>query len=362
MADQTAVMDRASDAGGSLADAGRESLRGDSTTSLSSSGWILGPTSDVLFIANLFWPLIVLLPWSSAVEGHSAILFWQLYFLTTPHRWITLVLVLLDRPRFQQNQTAFLWRGIVIVAVCLTVRISTGTLTCLLAIDYVWNAWHFASQHHGIFRIYSRMGISSSSVTSEKWLMRSFLLYVIFRTAGSAMLSMQVHHRWMSADWIILLIPAWLVLREFRQFERRMAGRSLYLFSVLTLYVSLLGAVHSNQPALILALATASAWFHASEYLAVISWHVQRRATASDGAKSALSWLAPRWGLALLMFIVLLGSGAWMLDHELFEFWLLLNVIAAFLHYSFDGIIWKSGHRPRDPHRVVPATGTRPHA
>jgi hypothetical protein len=176
------------------------------------------------------------------------------------------------------------------------------------------------------------------------------------------MLSMQVQHRWMSADWIILLIPAWLVLREFRQFERRMAGRSLYLFSVLTLYVSLLGAVHSNQPALVLALATASAWFHASEYLAVISWHVQRRATASDGAKSALSWLAPRWGIALLMFIVLLGSGAWMLDHELFEFWLLLNVIAAFLHYSFDGIIWKSGHRPRDPHRVVPATGTRPHA
>ena len=33
----------------------------------------------------------------------------------------------------------------------------------------------------------------------------------------------------------------------------------------------LLGAVHANQPALVLSLATASALFHATEYLAVVT-------------------------------------------------------------------------------------------
>ncbi len=54
-----------------------------------------------------------------------------------------------------------------------------------------------------------------------------------------------------------------------------------------------------------------------------------------------LGYLAPRWGLVLGLFIIVLGSGGWLLDQRLMNGWLLLNVIAAFLHYAYDGLIWR---------------------
>jgi hypothetical protein len=320
--------------------------------------WILGRAGDAFFIANIFWPVLLLLQYAPGFEGRSGIQFWQLYFITTPHRWSTLVIVLLDRERFLQRKRTYVAIAAIVVITCLGVRMATGTLTCLLAVDYLWNAWHFAAQHHGIYRIYGRLGsdVTSAPFRLEKWLFRSFLLYVIFRTASAASAPWEIDAWLRRADWFSLVIPAWLVSRELKSLNQGLRGRSLYLFSLLSLYVSLLWAVHVHQPALVLSLATASAWFHASEYLAVISWHIQRRA-AADGANPVVRWLAPRWGIALLLFAVILGSGAWLLDHELFEFWLTLNVIAAFLHYSYDGMIWKSGRSAVNQGRVVSATG-----
>jgi hypothetical protein len=45
--------------------------------------------------------------------------------------------------------------------------------------------------------------------------------------------------------------------------------------------------------------------------------------------------------LALGVFVVVLGAGGWLLDQHLMNAWLLLNVIAAFLHYAYDGLIWR---------------------
>jgi hypothetical protein len=94
----------------------------------------------------------------------------------------------------------------------------------------------------------------------------------------------------------------------------------------------------------VLSLATASAWFHASEYLAIIGWHVQCRANKSGKQNIVLRWIAPRWGLMLLTYSVVLGSGSLLLDRDVPESWLLVNVIVAFLHYTYDGMIWKSKH------------------
>ena len=306
--------------------------------------WILRRACDAVFIANIFWPVLLLLQFAPGFEGRSGIQFWQLYFITTPHRWSTLLVVLLDRERFQQRKKAFIAVAVVIVVACLGVRMTTGTLTCLLAVDYLWNAWHFAAQHHGIYRIYSRLGADSTLSPNrlEKWLFRGFLLYVIFRTASSAT-APGVMDLWLSrADWMSLVIPVWLVSRELKSLNQGYWGRSLYLISLLSLYVSLLWAVNTHRPDIVLSLATASAWFHASEYLAIIGWHVQCRANKSGKQNVVLQWIAPRWGLMLLTYAVVLGSGSLLLDRDVPELWLLVNVIVAFLHYTYDGMIWKS--------------------
>jgi hypothetical protein len=114
---------------------------------------------------------------------------------------------------------------------------------------------------------------------------------------------------------------------------------------VTALYVSLLAAVHANRPALVLSLTTASAVFHATEYLALVAWSVHGRNAALPNRLGIMSYLAPRWGLMLGIFLLVLGSAGWMLNHHLLRPWLLINVIVAFLHYAYDGLIWR--HRAR---------------
>jgi hypothetical protein len=50
--------------------------------------------------------------------------------------------------------------------------------------------------------------------------------------------------------------------------------------------------------------------------------------------------VAVRWGLALAVFVLVLGGGGWLLDHHHVELWLGANVVVAFLHYAYDAMIW----------------------
>src|SRR3954471_1686585 len=124
-------------------------------TASADASWLVGPWFDALLIANVGWPLLLMAQIGEGFSGREGLQFWQIYFITTPHRWITLALVFFDRERFGQRRIAFLGLAAAAIVVVLGVRLTTGALTCVLTIDYIWNAWHFASQHHGIYRIYS---------------------------------------------------------------------------------------------------------------------------------------------------------------------------------------------------------------
>src|SRR5262245_2208538 len=110
-------------------------------------GWIVSGAFDLLFLANLAWPLL-LLPGLADDHG-TGVDFCQLYFLTTPHRWLTLLLVAFDPDRRDGRPGRFiLWAallGVLVVGAYLT----TGEFLCLALVDAAWNGWHFASQHAG---------------------------------------------------------------------------------------------------------------------------------------------------------------------------------------------------------------------
>lgn len=303
--------------------------------------WLVAPWFDLLFIANLAWPLILVAQFPDGFAGRAGVQFWQLYFITTPHRWITLVLVFFDRDRFAARRWLFLGIAAAIIAVCLGVRITTGTLTCLLTIDYLWNAWHFASQHHGVYRIYGRLSEPKrvTNLRAEKWLLRLFVLYVIVRVAGATWPYATLDNSLRVADWCALAVPAWLVVSDFTRGWS--LGRTTYLVSMLTLYAGMLGAVHWRQPGLVLALAMASALFHAIEYLALVTWAAGNRYAARGRQLGLFAYLVPRWSIALLIFVAVLGSSGWLLDQHWLKPWLLINVIVAFLHYAYDGLIWR---------------------
>jgi hypothetical protein len=308
-------------------------------------GWLVHPWFDLLLIANVGWPILLLVQFSDGFTGRAGLEFWQIYYVTTPHRWITLALVFLDRERFGERRGLFLGIALLVAAICVGVRVSTGALTCLLTIDYLWNAWHFAAQHHGIYRIYDRMGtaIGGREAFAEKWLLRTFLLYVILRVVTATWAEPAVED-WLSPiDWFVLVIPAWLLFRAIARRGDASWGALAYLVSMLVLYVSLLWAAHLRNPGLVLALALASALFHAIEYLALVTWSVERRYADRGDRMGFLGWLASRWGAALGIFILILGVGGWLMNDAFFETWLLINVVVAFLHYAYDGLIWRRG-------------------
>jgi hypothetical protein len=326
-------------------------------------GWLFSPWIDALGIANIAWPLYVLAQTGDGFSGQAGLHFWQIYFVTTPHRWITLFIVFLDRERLQRHRGLFLGIASGVVLLCLGLRLTTGALTCLLAVDYLWNAWHFASQHHGIYRIYGRSGpvVAATEQTIEKWAMRGFLLYVTLRVASATWTDTALEYHLRQWDWIVLLVPAWLLLRCLSRHRRtaeaatgadnpacrgrleslRNMSQFLYLVSVLCLYLAMLWAVHERRLSLVLSLATAAALFHAIEYLTLVSWSMRQRNAALAGRLGALGYLAPRWGIALAAFVIILGAGGWLMDQRLVEEWLFLNVVVAFLHYAYDGIIWR---------------------
>lgn len=121
-------------------------------------GWLLGPVLDSLFIANLAWPAVALFAMvATETVAYQTFGYLLAYFIIMPHRWITLPLVFGDRQRLGQRPLAYLAVLAAVVVSCAVVKLSMTSLAVLVAADYLWNAWHFAGQHGGIYRIYGRM-------------------------------------------------------------------------------------------------------------------------------------------------------------------------------------------------------------
>ena len=291
--------------------------------------WVFSPSLDLLFLANLTWPLVVLAAlggaalssWEGSPVVHS-LYFWQIYFLSTPHRWITLGLVFLDEDRFQQRPKTFVGLALFFILVITAVVMGTGGTILLVAIDYFWNAWHFAAQHSGISRIYARAARPEEKSRGlwEKFALRTFVLFAIFRagaaacapyclgpefarhtgallfTDASAFMAGLGTFNAISESWldaVVLVLPFLLLAGELIRFRPSAIGRLAYLGSVIAAYTALLLAVHFHQVMLTLAVALSIALFHATEYLAIVSWAVLRKPRRLAAAPSP-TW--PRAG------------------------------------------------------------------
>lgn len=304
-------------------------------------GWIVSPLFDLLFLANLGW-LLALLPGFVADDGTVHVEFWQIYFLTTPHRWITLFLVAFDPDRREGRNWLFVSLALVAAAAVAGIWLTTGAFTCLLLIDYVWNSWHFAAQHFGVLRMYSRKAGGGRPLL-ERYGFRTFIFYVLARTAGWSTGWLEDSESGLALlhtlDMAALAVPAVLLVAAFLDHGLRQPGRLIYLASVCGLYAGLLWALRERHTVLIKSLTVAGAAFHASEYLAIVTHYAWRR--EHTGSAGLFRTMAGRWLTLLAGYAVLLGLFGVMIERELLVLWQGLNLWAAFLHYTFDGLIWK---------------------
>jgi hypothetical protein len=306
-------------------------------------GWLVSPAFDLLFLANLGW-LAIFVP-GVATRTDTAVDFWQVYFITLPHRWLTLVLVAADPDRRAGIQGRLAAAAGLALLLVVGLFVSTGTFVCLAMVDFVWNAWHFGAQHAGVLRMYSRK-VGGGPDWLERWGIRLFVTYVLFRTADWVA-------GWASDDPVgagvlrvtdlgMLAMPAVLLANTVCWWTRERIGKAAYTASVCGLYTSLLLAVSFQVVSLVLVLTTAAALFHATEYLAVVTHYAWRRDTV--GSAGAFRHMARHWLAFLAVYAVALGTVGTLLDRKgsgLYELWLGANLWAALTHYAFDGMIWK---------------------
>jgi hypothetical protein len=314
-----------------------------------SAGWVVSPAFDLLFLANAAWPLLllaaVLVPTFVRDNGQLQTEFWQVYFLTTPHRWITLFLVAADRDRREGHGKLFVAFAVVAAVVVGGVWAVTGSLTCLLLLDYVWNAWHFASQHQGVLRMYSKKA-GGGPEWLERHALRAFVVYTLLRTAGWTTGEYERYEHmkgWMNmVDLAMLAVPGAVLVVNLIGVRRSRVGKLCYLVSLLALYAGLLLCLRNDWRTGVFALTAASSTFHAVEYLAVVSHYAKRR--ESVGSDGLFRRVAKQWLTVFVVYVLTLGlvgiwageGGGWVL-----RAWLAVNVWAAFLHYTYDGFIWK---------------------
>ena len=305
--------------------------------------WIVSPWFDFFFVIN-FWWLLAFLPQSDAANLNQAtpVEFWQVYFLTAPHRWITLLLVATDPDRREGRQGWFMGLAIVTALIVAGVWLGFKDLTCLVLADFIWNAWHFASQHGGVLRIYGRMGGGGRPVM-ERWGFRIFVTYTALRTAG-ALNGFSENYPLAGTimnltDHGVLALPVLLLAFELVDRPWQRIGKVLYLTSVVSMYTVLLFAIRAHNHSLLIAMSAATAAFHSVEYFAILTFYAWRRREV--GSDSAFRRMAVHWGRILAIFLILFGIVSQQLDRNLKELYMALNLWAAFLHYAYDGMIWK---------------------
>lgn len=316
--------------------------------------WLVSPMFDLLFVANvLWWPLAVVLSLEAVPAIMGPLSLFQVYFLSTPHRWITLVMVFFDTDRFWKEPVRFGGIGLSLVVGGLGLvwastfwPQATSSLMLLMMVDYAWNAWHFAAQHAGIARIYSRMSrpdLNEKSVIFERTALRLLVLWAFFRQAmyvGSQKDAFQGIVGWMPGVSLldaVMIAPALFVLvKEFRDVQLASRGRLVYLASVITLYSVQLMAIRAENMAWMQALFLGTAVFHATEYLAIVNWSVQKRTSG------IWQYQLSRTTLAVVVFMLLLGVTSLAIDKSSAYTWALVTLLVSLLHYAYDGMIWKS--------------------
>ncbi len=308
-----------------------------------SRGWIVSPAFDLFFLANIGW-VILLLP-GFATVADTPIDFWQIYYLTLPHRWITLILVLTDSDR-RDGRSRLLGAIAALAGVfVIGAYFGTGAFLCLAMVDYVWNGWHFASQHAGVLRMYARK-VGGGSEWLERWGLRGFVTYGALRAAGWTTGWVEATPTWLqwltAIDLAVLLIPVLLIVTNLRGVNAHRIGKLAYLGSVSLLYTGFILSLQFGWVRGVVAFAAAGSMFHAVEYLAIVTHYARRR--GEIGSANAFQYLARNWLLFLTVYVLLLGSiGVWMSRPETgaLAVWQGLNLWMAFVHYAFDGVIWK---------------------
>jgi hypothetical protein len=319
------------------------------------SPWIVSPWFDLLFIANVLWPLAVL-PASISTDGRPFAEFWMVYFIATPHRWMTLILATFDPDRRYGRGWLFIVVAVGFALLCGGALVYGSLLEgaqgkeqfkILFLFYSLFLGWHFASQHAGVLRMYSRKA-GGGIAWLETWGPRVFILYANVRLVSfiAPALRFPWEHLVDVIDYAMFAIPAVLLAVELTRFSLRRVPKLIHLLSFSTLWWAVLWYARAENAVVCNILLVAVTLFHSIEYLAIVTHYGWRR--KHHGSPGLFQRMTRNWTVTMIWYIALCGLVYYLFNsgsRDIVFAWLVINTWASFLHVAFDGLMW----RLRDP-------------
>jgi hypothetical protein len=240
----------------------------------------------------------------------------------------------------------------------------------LLAVAVLWTMFHSVMQKVGLLRIYSRKaGVTNPWI--DRLFVWSWFAFVLLRLGSlpavrAQATSLAVAGAWISTaleaagtllpalSWIALAVAVVVTALYVRQ-ERALGwppGKACFALSLLGLY----GVFFYD----LLAGYAVFAFSHAVEYLAFVNLYAGRKYAARPPESSPLARAARKQAWAFGGFVVVVG-GAFLLWHAGSRQTLGGYVVGSgFLHFLYDGWLWKLRRPEVSAPLVNPAAGSAP--
>lgn len=312
---------------------------------------MVSPGWDLVFILNAPWILFAAGHVLSGDGWFPNVDDYRHFYITLPHRFITLVLVFLDRDQFSRRPKSFIampfaFTGLVLLAGYLGsgVFLNTDTLICILTIDYIWNAYHFASQHYGVTRIYGRKA-GGGRPALEKAILVPSISWALLSAANWGLVEGPLRPLFVALDAAALLALLSLLGIEFRS-NTRSLPKIGYLVSITLLYGGSLLLPYIGWHGARLGFLVASGYFHAVEYLGIVHFYVKGKQRNGGFRRGVFRLVAPLWTQAVVLFALTVGTFTLLARNIMAAenkegVYLAILTVASFCHYAFDGMIWK---------------------
>lgn len=320
-----------------------------STLSIDNKLWIKNPLSDSVYFS--FGWIVVFLA-LVLFQSHIGLIIVIVLLFNYVHRHYTMALVYGQKEEFDKRKQVYIYLPIIAIIVT-ALSVYFKVFPYLLTLSVLWTMYHSVAQKYGFTRIYSRKaGYGKGWI--DKGILYSWFFYLFFAMliyerstllkykAGRVIIGNLNNYM----DYISTLSYALLavsivftfiyIYEEIKNRKQISIPKNIFVISTLSIYAIFF---HSMVIGYIV-----FGFSHAIEYIAFVNIFVgakYRKKPESNTFFSRVSkrqWLYSGVFAAVIIVLSLIGMK---LDQNAF---LIYIVGSSFLHFVYDGLIWKVRH------------------
>ncbi len=320
-----------------------------STLSIDNKLWIKNPLSDSVYFS--FGWIVVFLA-LVLFQSHMGLIIVIVLLFNYVHRHYTMALVYGQKEEFDKRKQVYIYLPIIAIIVT-ALSVYFKVFPYLLTLSVLWTMYHSVAQKYGFTRIYSRKaGYGKGWI--DKGILYSWFFYLFFAMliyerstllkykAGRVIIGNLNNYM----DYISTLSYALLavsivftfiyIYEEIKNRKQISIPKNIFVVSTLSIYAIFF---HSMVVGYIV-----FGFSHAIEYIAFVNIFVGAKYRKKPESNTFFSRVSKRQWLYSGVFsavIIVLSLIGMKLDQNAF---LIYIVGSSFLHFVYDGLIWKVRH------------------